>query len=118
MKHLKLYENFSEKEFDAWEDAQGLLDVYKMYELLVFKYGEIFSDTKHEIDEEDGDYNPDQIYEVIEYELRKNNLWEDFLTNYEEYQNEKEEADPYHWKNRAKAVNDLMKGLDDKYGGI
>ena len=95
MKHLKIFEDFTEDDaYDAWKEAQGLLDVYGMYELLVFKYGEKFPDTKKEIDEEESDYNPDQIYETIEMELKSNNLWEDFLTNYNEYQNEKEEADP------------------------
>ena len=31
-------------------------------------------------------------------ELKFQKKWEDFLQNWEEYQNEKEEADPFHWK--------------------
>lgn len=115
MKYLKKF-NESDEEFDefqTWEDIQSGLDVYQLYELLVFKYGNIFIDTKAAIDEEEGDYNPDQIYEVIEMELKNKNLWLDFLKNHESYQNDKEEADPYHWKHRRKSYDDLMKSWDE-----
>ncbi len=112
MKHLKLFENFDE--YDAWENVQSFLDIYQLYELLVFKYGKVFTDTKQSIDEYDGDYNPDHIYEVVEMELKSLGKWDDFLQNYTSYQNEKEEADPFHWKNRKKAYDDLAKSFGDK----
>ena len=86
-------------------------DVYQLYELLLFKYGKIFTDTKEAIDEYEDDYNPDHIYEIIEYELKNKNLWVDFLENYSEYENEKDEADPYHWKHRKKMQDEMMKRL-------
>jgi len=112
MKHIKQFENYSENEFDTWEAIQSYLDVYQLYELLVFKFGDIFTDTKTAIDEYEDDYNPDHIYEIIEYELKNKNLWEDFLENYLEYENEKEEADPFHWKHRNKQQEELMKNWD------
>ena len=84
-----------------------------LYELLVFKYGNVFPNTIKEINDYDGDYNPDHIYEVIEYELKNNGIWEDFLNNYELYQNEKEENDPYHWKYRKKQMDDLFDKWND-----
>ena len=68
MKHLRLFENFDE--FDTWENIQSSFDVYQLYELLVFKYGPIFKDTKQAIDEYEDHYNPDHIYEIIEMELK------------------------------------------------
>jgi hypothetical protein len=111
MKHLKLFENFDY--FDSWEEVQSALDVFQLYELLVFKYGPIFTDTKQAIDEYEDDYNPDHIYEVIEMELKYQKNWEDFLKNWQKYQNEKEESDPYHWKNRKKMYDELVKSFDD-----
>lgn len=112
MKYLRFFENFDES--DTWENIQSSLDVYQLYELLVFKYGEVFKDTKTAIDEYEDDYNPDHIYDVIEWELKALKKWDDFLQNYETYQNEKEEADPFHWKNRKKSYDNLMKSFDDK----
>lgn len=109
MKYLKLFENFDE--FDAWENVQSFLDVYQLYELLIFKYGLVFTDTKQAIDEYEDDYNPDHIYEIIEMELKSLGKWDDFLQNYTSYQNEKEEADPFHWKHRKKAYDDLAKSF-------
>lgn len=113
MKHIKIFENFSEDEFTKWENVQGLLDVYQLYELLIFKYGDIFENTKQSIDEYEDDYNPDHIYEIIEMELKEKNLWEDFINNYETYQNDKEEADPFHWKHRKKIQDEFMKSFGD-----
>ena len=109
MKYLKKFESFD----DMWQDVQSSLDVYQLYELLLFKYGSIFYDTKDAIDEEEGDYNPDHIYEIIEYELKAKKLWEDFLNNFDQYQNEKDEADPFHWKHRNKIMKHLGSNWDD-----
>jgi len=111
MKHLRLFENFDE--FDTWENIQSSFDVYQLYELLVFKYGSIFKDTKQAIDEYEDHYNPDHIYEIIEMELKFQKKWEDFLQNWEEYQNEKEESDPFHWKSRKKMFDELSRKFDE-----
>ena len=100
-------------EYEKWENIQGSLDVYQLYELLLFKYGPIFKDTKEAIDEYEEDYNPDHFYEIIEMELKRNNIWNDFLENHEKYENEKDEADPFHWKYRKKMQDDLIKRFDD-----
>jgi hypothetical protein len=108
MKHLKQFENLQK---DPWQTIQESLDVYQLYELLV--YGKIFTDTKEAIDEYEGDYNPDEIYEIIEYELKAKNIWEDFLENYERYEIEKDEADPFHWRNRLKRQEEFEKTFRD-----
>lgn len=113
MKYLKKFNENSDFEYDTWEEIQGALDVYQLYELLQFKYGDVLIDTKQAIDEEDGDYNPDHIYEIIEYELKNKDLFTDFITNWKEYQIEKEEADPYHWRNRNKSYANLLSKWKD-----
>jgi len=117
MKHIRKF-NESFDEYDAWEGVQSMLDVYQLYELLIFKYGNIFPNSKNDIDEYDGDYNPDHLYETIEMELKNNGKWEDFLKNYSEYQNEKDEADPYHWKHRKKIQDELSRKFRDDIDDI
>jgi hypothetical protein len=112
MKPSKFNES-SDFEYDTWEEIISSLDVYQLYELLQFKYGEVLTDTKQAIDEEEGDYNPDHIYEVIEYELKQKDLFTDFITNWKQYQIEKEEADPFHWRHRNKSYNDLLSKWGD-----
>jgi len=113
MKHLKRFNENSDFEYDTWEEIISSLDVYQLYELLQFKYGDVLTDTKQEIDEEEGDYNPDHIYEVIEYELKQKDLFTDFITNWQQYQIEKEEADPFHWRHRKKSYDDLLSKWGD-----
>jgi hypothetical protein len=113
MKHLKKFNENSDFEYDTWEEITSSLDVYQLYELLQFKYGEVLTDTKEAIDEEEGDYNPDHIYEVIEYELKQKDLFTDFITNWQQYQIEKEEADPFHWRHRKKSYDDLLNRWGD-----
>lgn len=113
MKHLKRFNENSDFEYDTWEEITSALDVYQLYELLQFKYGEVLTDTKQAIDEEEGDYNPDHIYEVIEYELKQKDLFTDFITNWKQYQIEKEEADPFHWRHRKKSYDDLLSKWGD-----
>jgi hypothetical protein len=113
MKHLKRFNENSDFEYDTWEEITESLDVYQLYELLQFKYGEVLTDTKQAIDEEEGDYNPDHIYEVIEYELKQKDLFTDFITNWKQYQIEKDEADPFHWRHRNKSYNDLLSKWGD-----
>jgi uncharacterized protein YaaR (DUF327 family) len=101
----------NESDIEKWESIQAQYDVYQLYDLLVYKYGPIFIDTKQNIDEDEGDYNPDYIYDVIELELKSKKLWEDFINNYEIYQNDKDEADPFHWKYRKKMQDDFTKNF-------
>ena len=54
MKHLKRFNESSDFEYDTWEEITESLDVYQLYELLQFKYGEVLTDTKQAIDEEEG----------------------------------------------------------------
>ena len=105
---IKKFESFDTQ----WIEIMETFDVYQLYELLVFKYGEIFTETKRLIDENEEDYNPDHIYDDIEYELKKLNKWEDFLNNYREYSIEKDELDPFHWRNRKKELDKLMNRWD------
>jgi hypothetical protein len=113
MKYLKRFNENSDFEYDTWEEIISSLDVYQLYELLQFKYGDVLTDTKQEIDEEEGDYNPDHIYETIEYELKAKDLFTDFITNWQQYQIEKDEADPFHWRHRNKSYNDLLSKWGD-----
>ena len=46
MKHLKRFNESSDFEYDTWEEIISSMDVYQLYELLQFKYGEVLTDTK------------------------------------------------------------------------
>ena len=112
MKHLK---KFNESDnTDTWDDIISLYDVHQLYELLVFKYGQIFKNTKQEIDEDESDYNPDEIYDTIKYELETLGKYEDLITNYAQYGIEKDEADPFHWRHRKKAMDRLSSSFGDE----
>lgn len=41
----------NESDIEKWESIQAQYDVYQLYDLLVYKYGPIFIDTKQNIDE-------------------------------------------------------------------
>lgn len=101
----------NESDIVKWENIQSQFDIYELYDLLIFKYGPIFIDTKENIDEYDGDYNPDYIYDVIELELKSKKLWIDFINNYNSYQNDKDESDPFHWKYRKKMQDNFTKNF-------
>ncbi len=45
MKHLKRFNESSDFEYDTWEEITESLDVYQLYELLQFKYGEVLTDS-------------------------------------------------------------------------
>jgi len=49
-----------------------------------------------------------------EYELKQKDLFTDFITNWKQYQIEKEEADPFHWRHRKKSYDDLLSKWGDK----
>lgn len=84
-------------------------------DILTFKYGkEIFKDVQDGIDEYEGDYNPDEFYEQIRFALEQNNIFQDFIENYEEYEIEKDENDPFHWRYRLKKQDELLGRWDDK----
>lgn len=106
---IKKFESFDTQ----WIEIMETFDVYQLYELLVFKYGEIFTETKKLIDEYEEDYNPDHLYDNIEYELKKHKKWQDFLNNYQQYSIEKDEKDPFHWRNRKKEMDKLTSDWDN-----
>jgi len=107
MKHLKTFEN------NNWQDIENQYDVYQLMEIIIFKYGkEKFMDLLKDINEEESDYNPDEFYEQIKFVLDKHDLLNDFIENYEEYQIEKDENDPYHWRHRQKEQEKLSKGFN------
>lgn len=110
MKYIKKFNESTEE--TTWETIEESLDVYQLYELLVFKYGNVFTDTQQAIDEEEGYYNPDHIYEIIKWELERLNLLDDLIANFEKYQIERDEADPFHWRHRKKQQDDFMAKWD------
>jgi len=108
MKHLKLFEN----NIEPWEEIQGAYDVFQLMEILMFKWREQFLELNTEIFEYEGDYNPTEYYEQIRYVLEQNNLFDEYLENWEQYGIEKDENDPFHWRYRKKQQDNLMKGWD------
>ncbi len=111
MKYIKKFnENSSE---DTWETfIVGSYDVGQLLELLIFKYGRIFTDSISEFEEYEGDYNPDEIYDTIKYELEQLGKFDDFVNNYEAYGIEKDENDPFHWRHRKKQMDNLKNRWD------
>ena len=99
---------------NKWNEIIDSHDMYQLLELVRFTYGEIFPLTMEEMQEYDGGYNPDHIYETLEMELIQTEKMDDFCANYDEYIIRKEESDPYHWRHRDK----MMKNLMDKFGDI
>lgn len=115
MRYLKTFENLNGSS-NLWEDVISSVDVYQLFEILLFKYGKGFlPDTEKAIDEEESDYNPDHIYEIIKYEMEDKGEFEDFITNFDKYQIEMQENDPFHWRHRKKQQDkwtDWTKDLD------
>lgn len=109
---MKYLHKFNESK-NTWGDIIEFLDVYQLYELLVFTYGDTFPYTKESIEEEEGDYNPDHIYDIIKYELESTGRYDDFISNFDEYKDKMDESDPTHWKNRKKSFDDLTKGWEE-----
>lgn len=109
---MKYVKKFLESISTDWESIEEALDVYQLYELLFFKYGDVFTDTKQAIEEEDGYYNPEHIYEIIKWELDRLKLFDDFVENFEKYQIERDEADPFHWRHRKKKQDDFISKWD------
>lgn len=110
MKHIK---KFNENSTDVWEEITLSYDVGQLLELLIFKYGQVFTDSSAEFDAYVDDYNPDEIYDTIRYELEKLNLFDDFTSNYESYGIEKDENDPLHWRNRKIQQDKFNKSMGD-----
>jgi len=113
MKYLKTFENL-EKDLDYhWEEVMKSVDVYQLYEILLFKYGKGFLlDTEQAIKEEEGDYNPEHIYDIIKYEMEQKGVFEDFVKNFDKYKIEKDGNDPFHWRYRKKQQDELFKNWD------
>lgn len=88
-------------------------DTYDLYNLIKFKYRE--SHDISEIDslfdniDDDLDFDPDDLFEFIQYELESIGILDDFMENHQQYQIEMEENDPYHWRSRVKNFNNFNK---------
>lgn len=106
---IKKFENYNLE----WKNIESSLDVYQLMELLEFTYSkDKFKELHDEINEKEEDYNPDEYYEQIKWRLEELELLDDFIENFEEYQIKQQESDPFHWRNRNKRMDDLMKGWD------
>ena len=94
--------------YEKWELVKESFDVCQLLEVLIFKYGrEILKNSLDDYAANEDDYNPDEIYETIQYELEQAKKYDDFLLNYEAYEIEKDEADPLHWRHRKKIQDKL-----------
>jgi hypothetical protein len=112
---MKYIKSFNESDsYDLWQEVESSYDVYQLVELLEYKYGKIFKDTQESLKEHDSeDYNPDEVYEIIKYELESLNLFDDFVNNHNQYSIEKDENDPFHWRYRAKKQRGFMDNWGD-----
>lgn len=61
----------------------------------------------------DGDKYNSEDWEDLQYDLEQLGKFEDFVTNFDKYEDEKDTADPYHWKGRKVAMDKLMQGFKD-----
>jgi hypothetical protein len=78
---IKKFESFDTQ----WIEIMQTFDVYQLYELLVFKYGEIFTETKRLIDEYEEDLrkikNISDKETVDSLHLTSSTALSDFLKN-------------------------------------
>jgi hypothetical protein len=100
------------EEKNSWKEVIETYDVGQLLELLNFTYGKILKDSNSEFEEYEGDYNPDEIYEVIQNELISLGKFDDFLENYSDYIIKKDESDPTHWRHRKKQQDELFANWD------
>jgi len=107
MEYLKTFEN------NIWYKLIEEFDIYHLMEIITYKYGkEIFKDLLEEINNIETDYNPDEFYELIFYELERHNLLTDFINNYKKYEIEHDELDPTHWRFKNKITKKLTSNWD------
>ena len=111
MKYLK---RFNESISDPWDDIIASHDVGQLLDLIYFKYGkDSVPESSKEFDEYEGDYNPDDIYDSIRFELEESGKLDDFMQNYQAYEIEKDEADPFHWRYRKKQQDDFNRKFNN-----
>lgn len=111
MKYLK---RFNESISDTWNEIIASHDVGQLLDLIHFKYGkDSVPESSKEFDEYDGDYNPDDIYDSIRFELEELGKLDDFMQNYQDYVIEKEENDPFHWRHRKKQQDEFNKRFNN-----
>lgn len=113
MKHIIDYKLFESTE-NPWGDITQCYDVGQLIELIEFKYGKVIPESAKEFAEDEGDYNPDEIYDTIHFELTEIGKLDDFLQNYQSYSIEKDENDPFHWRHRQKEQEKFNKKLWDR----
>lgn len=112
MKHIIGYKLFEST--DTWSDITSSYDVGQLLDLIHFKYGkDSLPESTKEFDEDEGDYNPDDIYDTIRFELEECGKLDDLLQNYQAYGIEKDEADPFHWRYRQKEMEKFNKSFRD-----
>lgn len=111
MKYLK---RFNESISDPWDEITSSLDVGQLLDLIHFKYGkDSVPESSKEFDDYEGDYNPDDIYDSIRFELEESGKLDDFLQNYQAYSIEKDENDPFHWRHRKKQQDEFNKSFNN-----
>lgn len=98
----------SDKTYHDFLDLCNRTDMAHLVDVAWFKYGK--EGLEQWFDSEK--YNSED-WEDLQYDLEQLDKFEDFVNNYDAYEDEKEEADPYHWKNRKKAMDKLMSAFDD-----
>jgi hypothetical protein len=113
-KEMKYLKRFNETLSDPWDDITSSYDVGQLLDLIHFKYGRDFlPQSSKEFDEDEGDYNPDDIYDSIRLELEESGKMDDFLQNYQAYAIERDENDPFHWRYRQKEMEKFNKSFND-----
>ncbi len=98
----------SDKVYFDFLDLCNRIDMAHLVDVCLFKYGKDkflkFLETEK--------YNSED-WEDLQYSLEQIGQFDDFVENFDKYEDEKDTADPYHWKGRKKDMDNLMKALDD-----
>lgn len=86
-------------------------DTYDLYNLIKFKYKEShdISGIDNLFINDDSDFDQDELFEFIQYELESLGILDDLIENHQKYQIEMDERDPYHWRSRVSRFNDFTK---------
>jgi len=111
MKHLKRFNESNDNKINTWEDITIYLDVYELYALLKYTYGNDFLPDTQEalIEDGDSDENPDHIYDVIEFELEDKDMLLNFCKNFEHYVSKKD-RNPSNFGGRQKEIDSIING--------
>jgi hypothetical protein len=99
---------------DATEKFRELAEdnEYAILEICVFKYGkEPFLSLITPPEEGSEEFEYELIYYDIQHCLQKIGKLEELVENFEKFEIEKDEADPFHWRNKQKHIENLKGGL-------